>query len=307
MKRTTVPFRLIDAFAETPFSGNPAGVVIPADGLEDVQCQMIAREVNASETVFIYHAGDPHARPRIRWFTPSVEVGFCGHATLAAACAWHETQRDAALRGGAVEFDSAAGVLRIRPEPIPARPGAFVWWLSMPDAGLRPDNTNPMKSCELLGLVMDDLEPASPFMRTRDEDVIVLIKSWQKLNSLQPNFAELARWSAKHRVRGWCVATRDTLSPSIQCASRFFAPAAGINEDPVTGSVHGPLALLMVVSDLAPLVSGKAALTCIQGQPGGRTGIVRALIERRQQQYAVQVGGTCHVTMRGEMNVPPLS
>lgn len=298
-----VPFRLVDAFAEIAFTGNPAGVVLSADGLTDAQCQALAREVNASETAFIF-GNNLHGPPRIRWWTPTVEVGFCGHATIGAAAALLEVFGTSILRDGAILFDSKAGVLRVRPEPIPARPDAFTWWLSMPDAGLTPEKSNPMRTCELLGLTMDDVEPAAPFMRTRDDDVIILVKSWQKLFSLQPNMFELAKWQEKQKIRGYCVSTRETLSESVHVASRFFAPAAGVPEDPVTGSVHGPLAVLLTVNDLVPSAGGKAALTCVQGEPGGRTGIIRALVETVERSYRVTIGGTCHVTVRGEIRVP---
>lgn len=299
-----VQFRLIDAFAEVAYSGNPAGVVLDADGLTDAQCQAIAREVNASETAFISGSGEAGGVRRIRWFTPTVEVGFCGHATLAAAAAQLDCFGENALRGGCVRFESAAGPLAVKPEAIPARPGAHLWWLTMPDAGLKPDNTNPMRTCELLGMTLDDIEAAMPIMRTRDDDLIILVRSWQRLFGLQPNFQELGRWQQRHKIRGICVSTRETLSESVHVASRFFAPAAGVNEDPVTGSVHGALAVLLTVNDLVPTSGGRAALTCVQGEPGGRTGIVRALVERADRGYRVQVGGTCQITVRGEIRVP---
>jgi PhzF family phenazine biosynthesis protein len=141
-------------------------------------------------------------------------------------------------------------------------------------------------------------------MRTRDNDVILIIQSWRRLVELTPNFQELTTLSEQHKIRGFCVATRETLSDFVHVASRFFAPAVGVPEDPVTGSVHGPLAALLTIHELVPMTRDRAALNCLQGQPGGRTGMVRALVERTPQGYRVSIGGMTHITIRGELRVP---
>ncbi len=304
----TVQFRLVDAFAQTPFTGNPAGVVLDADDLGEKQMQAIAREVNASETAFISGANDLHRPPRLRWFTPTSEVEFCGHATLAAAHAWSELVGFRALLSKSdakIAFETKAGVLTLTPEIVSTGEDRLIWWLAMPDPALKPDNTNPMRMTRLLGLTMDDLEPAAPIMRTRDNDVILVIRSWQALNEMKPNFQELSALSERHKIRGFCVATRDTLDNFVQVVSRFFAPAVGVPEDPVTGSVHGPLAVLLTVNELVPMARNRAALNCLQGQPGGRTGLVRALVESTAEGYRVSIGGISHTTVRGELRVPP--
>lgn len=313
----TVPFRLVDAFATHAFSGNPAGVVLGADALADPQMRAIAREINASETAFISRLHDPHRPPVLRWFSPKAEVGFCGHATLAAAHALWETGALKEMRGGNVPetpgdaprptltFEFASGLLSLRDEPLPgSENGAPLWWLQMPEPGLKADNTNPMQTCKLLGLQLDDLEPAVPIMRTRDNDLILLIKRWQQLMELKPHMQELAEWSAQHGIRGFCVATLNTLSRATQVHSRFFAPAVGIYEDPVTGSVHGPLATLLVVNQLVPVAGGRAALNCLQGEPGGRCGLLRALVEATPKGYRVSIGGQCCTALAGDLRVP---
>jgi len=304
---TTVQFRLVDAFAETPYSGNPAGVVLDADGLNDSQMQAIAREVNASETAFISGTNDLHRPPRLRWFTPGAEVGFCGHATLAAAHAWSEMLGVRAFLGQAgakFEFETSAGLLKVTPEIIAKDEERLIWWLAMPEPKLEPDNTNPMKLTALLGLTMDDLDATIPIMRTRDDDLILLVQTWRALVELKPNFAELKRLCEKFKIRGVCVSTLETLGDFAHVVSRFFAPAVGIDEDPVTGSVHGPLAALLTINELAPMMRDKAAINCLQGEPGGRTGMVRAIVNASSRGYQVSVGGLTHTTIRGEMLVP---
>jgi trans-2,3-dihydro-3-hydroxyanthranilate isomerase len=270
--------------------------------------QAVAREVNASETAFIAGSNDLHRPMRLRWFTPTAEVGFCGHATLGAAHAWSEMVGVRALLGKAepkIEFETAAGLLTLTPEILSEREDRLVWWLAMPDPKLTPDNTNPMKLTATLGLTMDDLDESIPIMRTRDDDVILLIKTWRALVEMKPNMQELKRMSEKFRIRGVLVSTLETLDDFMHVVSRFFAPAVGIDEDPVTGSVHGPLAVLLTVNELVPMTRDKAALNCLQGQPGGRTGVVRALVQSTPQGFRVSVGGITHTTIRGEMLVPP--
>ena len=306
----TLPFGLVDAFAEQPYWGNSAGVVLNADGLSAPQMQLIAREVNSAETAFVSRLNDLHRPPLLRWFTPTTEVRFCGHATLAAAHRIAETAARLSASGvgpAALEFETSAGVLRVTAEELPDPRGQRLWWLQMPDPALKPDNTNPMRTCELLGISVDDLDPAFPAQRTVDNDVIYVIKSWQTLTSMQPRFDELATWCRRTQIRGLCVSTTATLSNSIDVQSRFFAPAVGINEDPVTGSVHGPLAVFLVVSGVVGRALGHSGLMCVQGQPGGRTGLVRALVEGTPKGYRAKIGGICHTTISGEVRVPATS
>jgi trans-2,3-dihydro-3-hydroxyanthranilate isomerase len=305
----TLPFYLVDAFAERPFAGNVAGVVLDADELNDSQMQRIASEIHASETAFLSRGGDLHRPPLVRWFTPAAEVGFCGHATLASAHALHESGRLSdllSLPGTALVLDSAAGELRLLPETLPEPHKSPMWWLDMPAPTLKPELSNPLRMCEVLGLHEDDLDATLPPMRTRDDDVIYAIKSWQTLMDLQPRFSELADWCRRQNIRGVCVATTATLTEAINVHSRFFAPAFGINEDPVTGSVHGPLAAYLVKSGRVRTIEGRAALFCAQSRAGDRGGLVRALVETTPHGYQVHIGGLCQTTLTGDLLIPPV-
>lgn len=317
---------LVDAFAHEPYTGNPAGVVLEADALDDKQMSAIAREINASETAFVSRTADLHRPPLVRWFTPQREVQFCGHATLAAAHACHAAgivKRTVPARhvpegptesarpdSASLVFESAAGELVLTLESIAAQTHeqagepSCLWWLQMPKPELTPDNTNPMLTAELLGITIDDIDPAVPIMRTRDNDVIIMLKSWNTLIDMRPDFYKLGQWGDRHNIRGFCVATRNTLAKSTDVHSRFFAPSCGINEDPVTGSVHGPLAVLMVINDLIPMAGDHAAVNCVQGEPAGRTGFVRALVQKSADGFRVSIGGCCYVTMQGTLLTP---
>jgi PhzF family phenazine biosynthesis protein len=299
----SLPFFLVDAFAEQAFRGNPAGVVLDADKLTAGQMQHIAREVNASETSFVSRTRDLHRPPHIRWFAPASEVSFCGHATLAAAHALYERGDLGTSGSRTLELASAAGLLQLVREVLP-EPEQMLWWLDLPQPVLRTDPTNLVRLAELLGTTPQEFDPALPTMRTGDADLICFVRSWPQLMELRPNFQELAAWCERQRLRGICVATTNTLSPTVNVHSRFFAPAVGVAEDPVTGSVHGPLAVYLVVNNLVPVATGRSGLFCAQGRPGDRSGLVRALVEATPDGYRARIGGLCHVTVRGEMRVP---
>lgn len=306
-----VLFRLVDVFANSPLSGNSAGVVLDADALNDAQMQAIAREVNASETAFLLRVNDLHQPAAIRWFTPSTEVSFCGHATLAAAHALGEAgclPPDLDQRDQGVSLESAAGALTLFCERLGSdeEPGS-VWWLRMPPADLQPDMSDTVHAFEHLGMSTADLAEGLPIMRTRDQDLIVMVRDWQCLVELAPDFQKLGHWCRQRGVRGISVSTLNTLNPATTVQSRFFAPAAGVNEDPVTGSVHGPLAVYLVVNQLLPIVEGRALATCIQGEPGGRTGLVRVLVEAVEGGFRTAISGQCFTSLSGEMVVPAAS
>jgi PhzF family phenazine biosynthesis protein len=302
-----LPFRLIDAFAETPFEGNSAGVVLGASDLADTQMQLIAREVNAAETAFVSGEITSERPMKLRWFTPTVEVDFCGHATLAAAQACAE---QIGLDGlidrpnGALEFETRVGLLPLRPERIPDRHSP-IWWLGVPTPSWERAAINPANVCEALAITRAQFDPRVPIVRTRDADLIVMIESWPLLQSLRPNLPLIESWDARYHIRGLFVSCVGGVSDGVQATSRYFAPACGINEDPVTGSAHGQLVALLTDHNLAPREGNIAAMNCVQGIPGGRTGFVRALVEgTRDSGYKVLVGGCCQTTISGEIAVP---
>jgi PhzF family phenazine biosynthesis protein len=301
-------FKLVDAFAVSPYSGNVAGVILQADGLTDRQMQLIAREFNASETTFILEPTVRDAAVKFRWFTPGCEVGFCGHATLGAVHALLETGRFAhALKepGTVLPIETKSGVLTIRTESH-AEKGAYTIWLDMPHCEPKRGTVVVPYLAKYLNLPLDAVDPAIPAIRTQDDDVILGIRDLPTLLSLEPSMADLARYCRKERIRGVCVTTTNVLSAATAVQSRFFAPAAGIDEDPVTGSVHGPLGLHLVTSGIIPLMGGTADFFCAQAKGGGSAGVVRLVVtESTSGIRHVRIGGRCVTTATGVLNLLP--
>ncbi|HVP13468.1 MAG TPA: PhzF family phenazine biosynthesis protein [Phycisphaerae bacterium] len=295
-------FKLVDAFAISPYSGNVAGVILKADGLSDRQMQLIAREFNASETTFILEPTVRDAAVRFRWFTPGCEVGFCGHATLGAVHALLETGRFAhALKepGTVLPIETKSGVLTIRTERHGDQ-GAYTIWLDMPHCEPKRGPVVVPTLAKYLNLPVEAVDPAIPAIRTQDDDVILGVRELPTLLGLQPSMAELARYCSKERIRGVCVTTTNVLSAATAVQSRFFAPAAGVDEDPVTGSVHGPLGLHLVNSGLVPMVGGTADFLCAQAKGGGSAGVVRVVVtDTASGKRHVRIGGRCVTTASG--------
>lgn len=304
-------YYVVDAFASQCGEGNAAAVVLDAAGLSDAAMQRMAREFNLSETTFVLppeeRAGGSRrngaaARVRFRWFTPGVEVDMCGHATLAGVHALHESGRLSPGEGAVVEIETRLGLLTACRESLPGSPGEAVIWLDLIDPTwvTCPAGVDELARC--VGLSANDLDGEMPPVLTMDRDILCFVRDAACLNAARLDRVRLMALSQPLGLRGLTVATVRTLSPTIHAQSRFFAPAAGVDEDPVTGSMHGPLAAYLVARGRVAVdaAAGAAGLQCVQGIPGGRTGVVWALVRPRAEGgFGVRIGGRTVTTMIG--------
>jgi PhzF family phenazine biosynthesis protein len=211
------PLFHVDAFTDQPFAGNPAAVCWLPGPREADWMQRVAMEMNLSETAFLHPEADGY---RLRWFTPTVEVDLCGHATLASAhVLWEQglLRRDAEARfqtrSGLLTANRHAGGIEL---DFPATP---------PEAAAPPRGL-----LEALGVV-------PRFVGKTRFDYFIEADTEATVRSLRPDFAALMRLS----VRG-VIVTAKAAAPGFDFVSRFFAPGAGIDEDPATGSSHCALA-----------------------------------------------------------------
>ncbi len=230
-----IPIWQVDAFTRRRFGGNPAAVCLTKEWLPETTMQAIAAENNLAETAFVVPGGAGYV---IRWFTPTVEVALCGHATLASAYVLFEYAGHSAA---AVEFDCKSGALRVTREA---------------DGRLCLDFPSiPMPRCQPHERLIDGLG-VRPLEVLAAMDYMVVLESEDDVRSLQPDMAVLARLDR----RGVIVTAKGGEADFV---SRFFAPAAGIPEDPVTGSAH---------CALTPYWSrrlGKRAMRALQVSPRG--------------------------------------
>ncbi len=220
--------RIVDAFTDRPFAGNPAGVVVlDRPDFPDVEwMRQVASEVNLSETAFA-HPLPPggEADYALRWFTPAIEVALCGHATLATAHALHAD----GVTKGSVRFATRSGVLG-------ATAGDDGWFtLDFPTAPLTPIVAEP-RLLEVLGCG----EPLSVHHTgPNTDDLLLELADEATVRALTPDLSALATYEQ----RGVVVTAR-AADPAggYDFVSRFFGAAAGVGEDPVTGSAHTALA-----------------------------------------------------------------
>lgn len=212
-----LPLLVVDAFTDVPFAGNPAAVCVLPAWRPDRWLQAVAREMNLSETAFLMRQdGGFH----LRWFTPKVEVDLCGHATLASAHAlW---QQEFAPKGQPIIFHTRSGPLRAE------RAGDEIEL----DFPLKPETETASPS----GLV-EALGVSPRYVGKNQFDYLVELDSAAAVRQVRPDFQRLREVSA----RG-VIVTAQADEPRFDFISRFFAPAAGIDEDPVTGSAHCCLA-----------------------------------------------------------------
>lgn len=203
----------IDAFTDRPFAGNPAAVCLLDDERDAAWMQAVAAEMNLSETAFVRRLPDGF---ELRWFTPAVEVDLCGHATLASAHAIWST--GSAGEDESIRFHTRSGVLT-------ATRAAGLIELDFP--------ATPAVECEPPAGLVEALGAHPTFVGRTKSDVLLVFTEAAEVRGLQPDFRRLAQTP----TRG-VIVTAASDDARYDFISRFFAPAVGIDEDPVTGSAH---------------------------------------------------------------------
>lgn len=258
------PFTQVDAFTDRPFAGNPAAVCLLPAEREPAWMQLVAREMNLAETAFLLRRA---AGFDLRWFTPTAEVDLCGHATLASAHAlWEEGQL---APDHMARFQTRSGVLTAE-----RRDGLI--WLDFP--AMPPVEADaPDGLAAVLGA-----EPLS--VRRTPFDYLVVLETEGQVRALEPDLGRLARWP----VRG-VIVTAPSETDRQDFVSRFFAPAFGVPEDPVTGSAH---------CALGPYWAERLGRRELRGyQASARGGLVHVRVRGER----VLLGGHAVTVARGEL------
>jgi PhzF family phenazine biosynthesis protein len=235
----------VDAFTTRQFSGNPAGVVLAADGLDDATMLAIARELNNADTAFISASNGPDHDLHVRFFTPRTEASFVGHATLAV-----HTVLAARSARMARRQKGRAGIVEVRPF------GTSGHEIVLPraPAGRRLDAAERDDVCSALGLAPDALDPRlSPqIFGTGSTRVLLGVRAGELLAELSPDSARLAALSAWIGAAGYFVFSLRPAVGDCDVESRMFCPALGIPEDPVSGNAHTMLGAYLDAHGLMP-------------------------------------------------------
>lgn len=264
-----LPLYIIDAFTGQPFSGNPAAVCLLSSSQDADWMQAVAREMNHSETAFLVKEPKSY---RLRWFTPTVEVDLCGHATLASAHFLWETGMLG--RNDTAYFETRSGLLTA------SRSGEWIE-MDFPAEVVLPAQPPPQLA-KSLGI--------TPIFAGRNRmDWLLEVETQEQVGGIKPDFELLAQAP----TRGVIVTARSS-SSGYDFVSRFFAPRAGVMEDPVTGSAHCALGPYWREK------LGKDQL--IARQLSARGGVVRV----STAQDRVLIGGRAVTVLRAELLIERL-
>lgn len=263
MARAALKYVQVDAFTRTAFKGNPAAVFVLQESIPDDRMQMIAAELNLSETAFVTKEGNDY---RLRWFTPTVEVDLCGHATLATAhVLWSEGY---AGHGEPLRFHTLSGLLEVKKR-------ADHVCMNFPAFALDQFQPAPAQVGALPGVVYAGVADKTLFAEFENEGLV---------QDFQPDFAKISTWPGE-----MMVITAPSRKPHRDFVSRVFVPKQGIPEDPVTGSAH---------CVLGPYWMKKLDLPTVRGeQLSRRTGVVH--VEATENPTRVTISGQAVTMLKG--------
>ena len=265
-----IPIYQVDAFTDRPFGGNPAAVCPLTDWLDDTVLQDIAAENNLSETAFIVPEGEGW---RLRWFTPALEVDLCGHATLATA---HVLFSELAPEREDLRFETRSGTLRVRRSEA---------GLTMDFPALPPEPAvEDAALIEVLGATPQALHPIRAVHGSRY--VMAVFAREADVAALDPDTRRMGTELS-------CNTIATAPGETVDFVSRFFAPASGIDEDPVTGSAH---------CTLTPYWAGRLGRTTLTARQISRRG---GDLTCELQGDRVLLSGRCVTFLKGDIALDP--
>mgnify|MGYP006271559445 FL=1 len=282
---------LVDAFTSEPLSGNAAGVVPDAEGLDAEQMQAVANELGASETAFLLPSDD--ADRKVRYFTPTQEVDLCGHATIAS----HGFLAEAGELDEAATLETNVGVLDIDIED-----GTV--WMTQDTADVERVDLDYERVADALGAdpaTLEDIGADLPLATatTGLPFLVVPVNFLEGVSNLDPDMSAVAELTDELGVTGVYAFTFDALDADSTLHGRMFAPAAGVDEDPVTGTASGAVgAYLREVRAFDGELPEEMVFE--QGHFVDRPGTVRV----RARADPVSVGGQAVTALDGSVVVP---
>ena len=295
-----VTIHIVDAFTDTPETGNRAGVVLDASGLNASEMQNIAAFAGFSETAFVLPAQGPDHDLQVRYFTPQIEVPICGHATIA-------THFLRASVSGDTEYPlnvlTGAGIL-----PVEVSTEGQEIQVSMTQGTVE---YGPLLSADeldllatALGLAPSEFVDGLPaqIVSTGHSKVIIPIQSRDVLDGLEPDAEKLTLLGKKIGCNGFFPVVLDRSGGTLETYGRMFAPAIGIAEDPVTGNANGPTGAYLVKHGVIQL-SESYSYPGHQGHKMGKPGTVFVTLSLDRDNLKVQVAG--QAVRAGELEYLP--
>lgn len=277
----------IDAFTTDIFGGNPAGVIFN-DELNETEKQLIAREMNISETAFI--SSSQIADFKLQWFTPTNEVNLCGHATIASLHFLFE--KDLVGNDKSITFETRSGIIKCI-----VHAGKYLMQIPIPQ--LYNFEGQKDEILDALGIKRIDVSDL-PFILLSNRYLFVQINSLKALWNVKPDLKRLKQLSLiKKDFSDVAVFTTETVDKNSCAHLRFFAPVDGIDEDPVTGSACGPLLLVMLKLGLIKNYDDDKIVFFEQGDILNRKGRVGAQYNSLQNE--LYISGKAVTAIKGNL------
>ena len=287
----------VDAFTRTRFTGNPATVILDADGQSDATLMSIAREFAHAEVAFVFAAGAPDHDVRLRFFNSRKEAPFVGHATIAA----HAVLLAVGRRGGGVwRQHSGTGIMEVRVDETQGTQVEFRQTIPDMDAPIPFKST--LRVAEALRLPATQLHETMParIARKGSTRLLVPVADARALKSLAPNMDTLLSLGTELGTDGFFVFAVDRGAESLSTESRMFCPALGIPEDPVSGNAHAMLAAYLW--ELGQFGKHAAGFKGRQGSDMNRPGEVSVRLEMDQGTLvAAHIGGSAVIVSEGNL------
>jgi trans-2,3-dihydro-3-hydroxyanthranilate isomerase len=296
-------FVQVDVFTDRVFGGNPLAVVLDARGLDDGLMQQIAREMNLSETVFLFPPTRPECVAALRIFTPAREVPFAGHPTIGTT--WVLAARGMSPKGAArFTLEEKIGPVPVELEGDPTRP-SFIW-MSQQDATFDAALGNREAVAHALGLTVADLWPDGPIQpgSTGNKFLFVPLRDKATVDRAALDVRAILEALGERPRMGIFVFAPDPDASAGRVYSRMFGPhSSGIPEDPATGSASGPLGAYLLRNGMVK-GSGEVKIVSEQGTKMGRQSFVHIrLAERGGTVTDIRVGGGVVPVLEGELRI----
>lgn len=288
-----IPFKQVDVFTSTRFKGNPVAVVLRADALTTEQMQQIANWTNLSETTFVTPTTNKKADYRVRIFTPGAELPFAGHPTIGTAHALLEAGLVNASNGSLVQ-ECGAGLINLKVEH---RSDGQRWiWFDLPQPLVTPLGSSQVAELEAtLGVeVLRQITPCLVDSGTRW--VVAQLPNAEVVLSIQPDLQRMKHENIKDKSTGVVVFGEYPEGAPARIEVRAFAPAHGVNEDPVCGSGNGSVGAFIRHS--GQTVHFGNEFLASQGSILGRAGLLRLAVSEQ----TIQVGGNAVTCIDGQLS-----
>lgn len=296
----TIPIAQVDAFTTQLFGGNPAGVVLDANSLTDQEMQNIAREMNLSETAFVLKSKT--ADFKLRYFTPEKEIRFCGHATVGSlyALAKHHYFNMRAKHNYLFRVETKVGILNMNVRYDTEKDIAITF--NAPKINLQKTTITHADIAYGLGINKKYIDETKPIMIEKTNDYIfVSIKSLKDLGNITYDYESAKKFSEKKSLMLFCLVCQETFDKKNNIHSRVFAPAMGLQEDPVTGSTQGGLVAYLLHNKMIP--ASTKTIRSEQGHFVNRPGELTVTFDKKEEGLEAQIHASAVMVFSTEIQL----